>query len=143
MGKIFSSSTKQQIFQISLHLHKNWFTCQMDGADFKFEVDYSVNCYDVASLMPRQRCWCYVMTYSSYLLVDTRNGKPITYLLWLPTFITQASLLFETFEIWIFYICVIMGRNATLLWSLKFTLRCRLFAAIWICSKGKIDYFLF
>ena len=35
MGQILLFSTKQQIFQISLHLHRNWLLYQIDGADFK------------------------------------------------------------------------------------------------------------
>ena len=81
MGQIFLFSTQQQILQISLHLHENWFTYQMDDADLKYEVENSVRRHDVASLLPRQRCRRCVMTYSSYLLIDTRNGKPITHLL--------------------------------------------------------------
>ena len=79
----------------------------MDGADFKNEVENIVNCYDVASLLPRERCRHYVMTYSAYLFIGTRNGKSITYLIYLPIFITLAPLLFEIFpfEIWILYIC--------------------------------------
>ena len=42
-------SIKQQNYQISLHLNKNWLTYQMDVADFKYEVENNVNCYDVAS----------------------------------------------------------------------------------------------
>ena len=71
LGKIFLFNTNQQIFQISLHLHKNWLTYQMDGADFKYEVKNSVKCHDIASLLQRQRCRRYVMTDSSYLLIDT------------------------------------------------------------------------
>ena len=40
----------KQHYQISLHLNKNWLTYQMDGADFKYEVENSVNCYDVIDL---------------------------------------------------------------------------------------------
>ena len=40
-------SIKQQNYQISLHL--NWLTYHMDVADFKYEVENSVYCYDVAS----------------------------------------------------------------------------------------------
>ena len=65
MGRIFLFSTKQQMFQISLHLRENWLTYQMDGEDFKYEVEYSVNCYDVGSLLPQQRYQRYVMTNSS------------------------------------------------------------------------------
>ena len=43
-------SIKQQNYQISLHLHENWLTYQMDSAHFKYEVKNSVKCHDVASL---------------------------------------------------------------------------------------------
>ena len=81
MGDFFSFSTYRQFFKISLYLHENWLTYQMDSADFKYEDRNCVKCHDVASLLPWQRCRRYVMTYSSYLLIDTRNGKPITHLL--------------------------------------------------------------
>ena len=71
LGKIFLFSTNQQIFQISLHLYKNWLTYEMDDADFKYEVENSVKCHVVASFLQRQRCRRYVMTYSPYLLIDT------------------------------------------------------------------------
>ena len=50
-GKYFSFSTHGQNFQISLHLHENWLTDQMDSADFKYEVKNSVKCNDVTSLL--------------------------------------------------------------------------------------------
>ena len=56
MSRFFLFNTKQQMFRISLHLHENWLTYQMDGADFKYEVENSENCDEVASLLPRQRC---------------------------------------------------------------------------------------
>ena len=70
-----------QIFQISLHLHENWLTLQMDDADFKYVVKNCVRHHDVASLLPWQRCRCCAMTSSSYQSIDTRNGKPITHIL--------------------------------------------------------------
>ena len=36
-----------------------------------------------------------------------------------------------------------MGQNTKVLWSLKFTLRCRLNAAIRMCQKNKIACFVF
>ena len=42
MGQILLFSTKQQFFQILLHLHKNWLTYLMDGADFKYDVENSL-----------------------------------------------------------------------------------------------------
>ena len=95
MGKICFSSSKQKTFQILLCLHENWLTYQINGADFNYEVENSVNRYEVAPLVPQQHCRRNVMTYSSYLLIDIRNGKPFTYLLSLPSFIT-LSLLFIT-----------------------------------------------
>ena len=81
MAQFFLFSTQWQFFQILFYLPENWLTYQMNGADFKCEVENSVECHDVASLLPRQRCRRYVMIYSSYILINTRNGKPITHLL--------------------------------------------------------------
>ena len=69
----------------------------MYGADFKYDVENSVECHDVASLLPWQRWRRYVMIYSSLILIDTRNGKPITHLLYLPNFIALALSLCEIF----------------------------------------------
>ena len=76
MGKIFCSSSKQKKIQILLCLHENWLTYQIDGANFNYEVKNSVNCYDVASLLPQQHCRRNVMTYSSYLLLTPEMESP-------------------------------------------------------------------
>ena len=46
---IFHLVHMDKILQISLHLHVNWLTDQMDSADFKYEVKNSVKCNDVTS----------------------------------------------------------------------------------------------
>ena len=87
------------------HLHKNWFTCQMDGAEFKYEVENSVNCYDVASLMPRQRCWRYVMTYFIIYFSWHRKLKAHHLFTLVVNLHYSSFITLETFEIWILYIC--------------------------------------
>ena len=63
VGNFFLFSTHTQFLKISLYLHENWLTYQMDSADHKYEVRNCVKCHDVASLLPWQRCRRYVMTY--------------------------------------------------------------------------------
>ena len=80
---LFYLVQNNNFFQISPHIHKNWLTYQMDGADFKYEVKNCVIYTDVEALLPQQRCRRYVMTYSSFNCSDhntAANLLIITYI---------------------------------------------------------------
>ena len=101
LAQFFYLVDNDNFLQILLHLHEKWIICQIYSADFKYEVNITIECHSlrcVIAAVAALPTLCYVtLCYSPYLLFDTRSGKPITHLLLLPNFIALASSLREIF----------------------------------------------